>query len=259
MEMKRHDAPQTHRTRSIVALTEAVKIPMAPGRIAFLGAATDAESSVLVQCMCWPMMPDAWTALTQTWRNISVTRAEPANYITTPRTSPSTWVSTCAPQLAAPYRNTTAEESSIAALLMRTPMQVAITIRDTANARSAATGAVQGQALSDCLVIYDHFASLPGRNACTLLVSGRLSSESEQRYQKGFVRCCERMPHALWLRDMHLRFWKEPIEPLPLELAHIVAASVVRHHLHAQATNPIFAAVQAKLARSPSQRKHPEK
>jgi hypothetical protein len=137
-------------------------------------------------------------------------------------------------------------------------MQVAITIRDSRERQGTAIAA-PWQALSDCLSTHDQFVSQPGRRACDMLVSSRQTAESEQRYLEEFLRCRAHMPHAVWLRDMHLRFWEEPVEPLPLELAHIVAASVAHCQLHEEAPNPIFDAVLTKLAHNPFKGKRLDK
>jgi hypothetical protein len=233
--------------------------PLAPDLIAFLGAAhatTDTGESIYVQSMCWPIVPSAWSTLTHAWQAVNVLRDEPLTDSGIPGAPPS-WVSACAPQLAAPFHSTTtAEESSIAALLMRTPTQIAITVVDARETRgTAADRTMQRQALADGLAIYDQCVRTPGRRACDLLLSRAQSAEIHQQYQEELVRCRSRMPDADWLRSMQLRIWDEPVEPLPLELAHIVATSVARHCLDENVPNPVFDAVLAKLAHIPFQLK----
>lgn len=250
--MTKHDTPVARQRSSVVALTQTVDTPLSPGRIAFLGAAADADASVFVQTLCWPVMADAWTALTRSWQAINAGRGGPDGYIAcTKAVPPSAWVSVCAPQLGAPFRGTGAEESSVAALVARTPMQIAIATVDDPNKRGSATGATPLMALSSCLTTYHQIASLPGRQACSLLVSGRHSKHSANALCEAFARCRSHMPEALWLGEMQLRLWKEPVEPLPLELAHVVAESVVRHRLHPKDANPIFDAVRTKRVQDP--------
>lgn len=262
MTIKSHVLPpRPDRTRIPRPMAEAS--PLAPGLIAFLGAAhatTGTGESIYVQSLCWSVVPSAWSTLTHAWQAVSALRDESMADSTIASASPS-WVSACAPQLAAPFRSTTtAEESSIAALLMRTPTQIAITVVDARETRgTAADGTTQRQALANGLAIYDQCVRTPGRSACGLLLSRAQSTEIHQQYQEELVRCRSRMPDADWLRRMQLRMWDEPVEPLPLELAHIVAASVARHCLDEHVPNPVFDAALAKLAHIPFQLKRPAK
>lgn len=237
----------------------AAQMPLATSRVAFLGAAhatTDTGESIYVQSMCWAVVPSAWSTLTHAWQAVRAMRDEPKAYSALAAAPPS-WVSACAPQLAAPFRDTsTAEESSVAALLMRTPTQIAITIVDAReNRETDAAGTSQRPALADGLAIYDDFIRMPGRRACAMLVSRAQSAEIDRQYREELARCRTRMPQADWLRNLQLREWEEPVEPLPLELAHVVAASVVRHRLHENVHNPVFDVVLTKLAHTPFQLK----
>ncbi|MEO7326265.1 MAG: hypothetical protein ABIW82_15695 [Dokdonella sp.] len=136
-------------------------------------------------------------------------------------------------------------------------MQIAITIADARGiARTSATAAEvdqQQQGLSNCLVTYEQFSGAPGRRPCTVIVSRSQGEEVDQQCLETFSRSRTHLPTADPLRDLQLRFWKEPIEPLSLELAHAAAASVVRHRVRDDITNPVFDAVLTKLAHMPFQ------
>lgn len=257
MTIKPHvSAPRPGRARA--ARPPAAEMSLSTSRIAFLGAAhatTDRGESIHVQSICWAVIPSAWSTLTHAWQAVRALRDEPPAFSALAAAPPS-WLSACAPQLAAPFRDaTTAEESSVAALLMRTPIQIAITIVDARENRG--TDATQRPALAEGLAIYDDFTRMPGRRACAMLVSRAHSAEIDQQYREELARCRARMPQADWLRNLQLRGWDEPLEPLPLELAHVVATSVVRHRLHENVPNPVFDAVLTKLAHTPFQLKRP--
>lgn len=141
-------------------------------------------------------------------------------------------------------------------------MQIAVSILDAKQTQETATVSLvaKRQALSGCLEIYDQFVRAPpGRRACAVLVSRAQGVDIDHRSQEELVRCRTRMPEATWLADMQLRIWKEPIEPLPLELAHLIAESVVRRLLHEDVANPIFDATLTKLAHNPFQFKRTTK
>jgi hypothetical protein len=230
---------------------------LAPGRIAFLGSAsaTDAAGSVYVQAMCWAAIPDAWATLACAWQSVHSMRDEIMAYVTAPAT-PASWISVCAPQLSAPFRDTTAEESSVAALITRTPVQIAVTVVEiprTGKETKATAVSAQRHAFANNLAVYDSFLRAPGRHAYSMLVSRIQSAEAEREYREELALCQLRMSGTDWIRDLELRAWKEPVEPLPLELAHVIATSVVRHRHQEELANPVFDAVLAKLVHAPFQ------
>jgi hypothetical protein len=179
----------------------------------------------------------------------------------TAATAPPSWISICAPQLSAPFRDTTAEESSVAALITRTPVQIAVAVIEvpkTSKETAATAVSAQRQALADNLAVYDSFLRVPGRHAYSMLVSRMPSAEAERQYREELALCRSRMSGTDWLRDLQLRAWKEPVEPLPLELAHVIAASVARHRHQQDTPNPVFDAVLTKLVHAPFQVKRPK-
>jgi len=223
-------------------------------RIAFLGTAQGAKvsgESIQVQSLCWPMVPTAWSDLTHAWQRLRELRSE-SPYASTPD-SRSSWVAASAPQLATPFRGTTAEESSVAALLTRTPIRIAISLITTR--RSGEPAAPSGswqQALSACLAIYHEFVRWPARRPCTLFVCRHDEEVTDRQLSNAFHQCRARTPEATWLASAQARVWSESIEPLALELAHLVAASVLRHQLEPSEPNAIFDTVLTKLAPDPS-------
>lgn len=250
--MTHSPAPRASRSRPAVRAQK----PQV-SRIAFLGSArvsTDAGETVFVQSLCWPALPTAWIDLTHALHALWTGRGNPGPHVPG-LDRPPTWVRTCAPQLAAPFAGTVAaEESSIATLLARTPMRAAISVFDSRD-RKATHGTSQ-QALSQCLSVYDQFLRTPLQQSCTLLVSRSQTEAVDQQCLEELGRYRTLMPEASWLRDLQLQFWNETLEPLPLELAQVVAASAARHVLAEDTGNdPLFEAILTKLAHNPIQRR----
>lgn len=228
-------------------------------RIAFLGSAqasNEAGESVMVQALCWPTLPTAWVELTHSLHDVLMGRGNPGPY-TPGMDKPPSWLRACAPQLAKPFCGTAgAEESSIAALLARTSMQAAVVIVDSRDVRTAVA---QPQTLSRCVSVYNQLvqASASTRLPCTMLIAASQGGPADAQCLAELSLCRTLMPHARWLDDLQLQFWSEAIEPLPLELARVVALSTARHVLFEESDDPLFEAVLTKLAHDPLQGKRP--
>jgi hypothetical protein len=224
-------------------------------QIAFLGSArasTETGETVFVQALCWPTIPSAWTDLTQALHALWVGRGKPSPNVPGDGKAP-TWLGTCAPQLSAPFGGAVgAEESSIAALTSRTSMQVAVAIFDSRAV--GATGGAPQQALFQCLSVYDQFVRMPMRLPCTMLVSRSQSEALDEQFLGELARCRLLMPNASWLGDVQLQFWSGAIEPLALEMSHVVAAATARHVLFESRNDSLFEAIATKLAHNPLQR-----
>lgn len=213
------------------------------GGDAFLGSASMpiAGSEFCVYVLCWPIVPAAWRSLVQAWESVGGWRSP---YETTAKPQVAPWIAACAPQLGLPFSGTTAEESTIAAILTRTAMSVAIAVLDG----TQVTGTSQREGLLRCLSSYDKYINVPGRHPCRVLISRGGTGPAYQGCVDAFVHCRKRLPNAEWLQRMELRSWNEPVEPLPLEAAHVIATSVARYRADGEACNPIVDAIRAKLA-----------
>lgn len=255
--------PSTRRRRATQPKPIPAPAPHLPERIAFAGCANaqkDAQASVHVQVLCWPIVPNAWSSLTQAWEIVRAGRGEATAGLAA-LNLPASWIRGCAPQLGAPFRDTPAEESSVAALLTRTPIEIAIAIVDSREAQGTA-GVVeraQPQALSSCLATYSKVVRAQKRAPCALLISRTQGTDVDERFLKEFAHCRTVMTESEWLNELHLRFWNQAVEPLPLELAQVVAAAVLRHQLDDRGFNPIFEAVLTKLVHNPFPYKSPTK
>jgi hypothetical protein len=229
--------------------------PPEVSRIAFLSSAraeNEAGETVLVHSLCWPTVPSAWIELTQALQAVWTGRGKPSPNIPGIDKPPS-WLGTCAPQLSAPFRGAVgAEESSIAALVSRTPMQAAVAIIDSRAVR--VTDGAQQQALFQCLSAYDKFVRTPMRVPCTMLVSRSQSEVLDKQFLDELARCRTLMPSAPWLGDVRLQFWNEAMEPLALEMSRVVAAATARHALFDSGNDALFEAIATKLAHNPLQR-----
>jgi hypothetical protein len=83
-----------------------------------------------------------------------------------------------------------------------------------------------------------------------MLVTRPMATATEAHFQEE-VALRSRLAEATWLRDFELRAWEEPVEPLPLELASVIAASVIRERLHGEVSNPILDAALTKRVHGP--------
>jgi hypothetical protein len=224
---------------------------VSPERIAFCGEATSAgDHKIHVVTFCWPLVANAWTQFTQAWEALHANQGErlpaaPAG----PRPS---WLQGHASQLGARFTDTTAQESTVAALLGRGAFQFAIGTFESPPGIDSSDRAF-GNALADCLTTYASFLKSPGRRPCSMLIARaeKTPKDAEAR-AADFLRCRSRVFEAGWLDDVTMRFWETPREPLPLELANVAAASVARHIEQPDATNPIFDALLTKLSVMPS-------
>ena len=217
------------------------------GSQAFVGSAIlqAADGRVHVYALCWPIVSTGWRSLAQAWDPVRDWRL---SLDSNTKHAPS-WVAECAPQLGMPFRGSSAEESSIAAILMRTPMSVAVSVLDGDGAQ-ATTASNQRQGLVECLSIYDQYLRVPGRQACSVLVVRGHDGGHDQGYTDAFARS-RRSLDVKWLQDMELHVLNAPREPLPLEVAHVVATSIARYRVDEDMDNPIVDTIRAKLSHRP--------
>ncbi|HWT16339.1 MAG TPA: hypothetical protein VN581_11190 [Patescibacteria group bacterium] len=248
-------APSAARTRRKTQIAAAnppiAALPLDPARIAFTGSAQldePAPATVYVQVLCWPIMATAWGSLTQTWRTTRVERGD-RKPPTAAAASVTSWIRACAPQLGAPFRDSTAEDSSIAALLTRTPIEIAVVIQDSRKRRDPAGTREHPQleALSGCLSHYSDAARARRRNPCAMLLSRARGPAIDRQCLKELEHAKSMNSETGSLAQMQLHFWDQPKEPLPLELANVIAAAVLKHLLDRDGFNPVFEAVLGKL------------
>jgi hypothetical protein len=213
------------------------------GSHAFVGSAAFplAGGNVHVHALCWPIVSTGWQSMARTWESVCEWRR---SLDSNAKPHPPSWVAECAPQLGTPFHGTTAEESTIAAIFMRTPMFVAVSVHDG----TATTEVNQRQGLVECLTIYGEYLRVPGKRACGVLVARARDEEAGQGFMDAFARS-QRLLDAQWLQRMEPQSWTDPVEPLPLEVANVIAASIARYRADADIDNPIVDAVRAKLSR----------
>ena len=212
-------------------------------RTAFLGSAQlpIADSSLWIQVLIWPIVPNAWRLLDQTWEAVGGRRE--ATGAGGKSIGPS-WIADCAPQLGAPFCGTTAEESTIAAILSRTAMSIAIAVVNDAPAGNAGLR----QSLLQCLSSYDEYVKIPGHLPCSILVARQHGTAATEARADAFAHSRKWLPNASWLQQMKLCPCDSAPEPLALELTHVIAALVARYRADGEGANPIAEAVRSKLA-----------
>jgi hypothetical protein len=220
----------------------------ASGNHAFVGSATlpIAGGIVSVQALCWPSVLSGWEAMALALGSVREWQHAPTSSLKGQSIS---WIAKCAPQLGGLFNGTPAEESSLAAILVRTGMSVAVSVVDGLPATARTD---QRRGLLECLSVYDSHVGVPGRSACRVLVARASDEASGLAWADAFSYSQRRLPDAAWIHAMQLRVWTEAIDPLPLEVANVIAGSVARYRVDGQGYNPIVHAVRTKLSSLPS-------
>lgn len=253
---------RTRSERSVAPKPSAANRDNSSGRYAFLGSTVlvDRKTVVHATALCWPSVASAWQALTHAWNAIRAERIARDSS----SASPASWIRNCAPQLGMPFQGSvsTAEESSVAAIVARTPMYVAIDIVE-ANAsirKDADIEAIQESGLSNCVAAYDrHLRALSGRQPCHLFIARGQEEATNQQSREAFSRCQRRFSDSAWLQNAELQFWADAAEPLPLEIAQVLAAAISRHSFDPDLPSPIVEALRNKLAQPYPLFSRPEK
>lgn len=199
---------------------------------------------VHIRALCWPIVPNAWALLQQAWTAVYASRHSTSK---DPAAAAASWIGERAPQLSSPFRDTQAEESSVAALLSRTPIQVGLGICRIGDDPVAAAR----QAWAECLGAYNEYLRLPGRSACSTVVTQGLDAGADEASTEALQRVRRRWSEHAWLQDLRLQFMRDDVAPLPLEAASVVAQSIIEHWAGAAGVRAVFDIALAKAARVP--------
>jgi len=218
------------------------------GQVAFVGEAE--EQDLFVQILCWPTIPVAWSMLSEA---ASAMRSVREGLSMSNPVEGSSWLQQVAPQLSRPLeRELGAAESTLATLIGRLPVRFAVAIVEHEADALQTSEALTSRALfSGCLTAYDSFLKSSNQAAFrVMVVPNRGDAQNEQR----LAVYNELLPHldgANRLSTIELAFWPEAKLPLPMEVAQLAAAAVLRHLQDPAQTNPLFDVVRDNLA-SPS-------
>ncbi|WP_363799868.1 hypothetical protein ABU614_07100 [Lysobacter firmicutimachus] len=225
---------------------------MTPDRMAFVASAQGVDGEgvpVSAVVLCWPTVPQAWVEVGYCLRAMLVERGRMLPGIPLPARA--SWLRDCAPQLAAPFQRTAlAEETSVAALLSRAAMRVAVTVVGVGPNRVAAPSS-RAMPLEGCLTTFDREASSASKRDCAFVVSAAQPESIRAEYLDSLELARSRMPGSSLLRDLQLTFLPSGTEPLPTELANVVATSVLRHLQSHGDTDAVFDAARSKFANDP--------
>lgn len=214
---------------------------------------TASGPGVWVRALCWPIVPNAWWLLQQSWGTVCASRQSVGRE---PLGGPPSlsWIGQSAPQLAAPFRDTQAEESSVAALLARTPIQIGIGV-----CTSADPAVAQRETWTECLNVYGEHLRLPGRSACAVVVSQGADADQDRGSIEALARARVRMPESTWMQALRLQFSREAVSPLPLEAASLIARSVAERLIEGPSIHAVLDVAVAKMARVPAFLQRPAK
>lgn len=228
-----------------------------PADVAFLGehevktARGSKEPSRFVQVLCWSRTPMAWPALTQTWEAIKSYREDSSPFTKihkAPIAAPS-WVQTTVPQLGAPFINNPAEESTLAAWIARAHIALVVAIVEVGT--KDGDGVAYRTSLLDCLSAYQTFLKFPAYDPCRVIAAGARTPERTALLTQAFPEALERLRGERALTHLQLRLCAPNENPLPLALATLASAAVVRYLQSPTASNPIYEAIRSKFVAVP--------
>ena len=234
-------------------------VALKPVEVAFLGEcavrAADRHSPPLyVQALCWSRTRQGWTALTQAWDAIKAQRDGTTPHVKLVKgpPPPPSWVLVAAPLLGAPFREITAEESTLAAWIARTQLAFAVAIVDEAGRTGkGADGLPYKAAIGQCLEAYQGFQATPGYDPVRLVMAPAQPPSRDTGLAEAFRDVRARLRGGPVLDGMQLRTCAPGADPLPLALATLAAAAVARHVVEPATANPIYDAVRGKLVHMP--------
>lgn len=214
----------------------AEKAPMRPlpgvESIAFFGNNFETPGEdASAQVLCWPTTPAAWHVLTASWRALRSPDVKRSPAVT------ASWVSQYAPQISTVYNDIAALETSVASLITRASMGMAVAV-STSDRRASPR-----EMFVDCLLGYQEYLRKQGRATWSAAVMD--PSTNGQSIEDQFRVATHGIPFA---KAPTLHFWEGAIDPIPLEIARVSSAAVARYVSNRSAPNPIFDAVRSKLA-----------
>lgn len=228
-----------------------------PVDVAFLGehevkaARGSKEPSRFVQVLCWSRTPVAWPALAQAWESIKAYREDSSPYTKihkAPVAAPS-WVQTTVPQLAAPFINNPAEESTLAAWIARAHIALVAAIVEPG--AKDGDGVMYRTSLLGCLSAYQTFLKFPAYDPCQVIVTAARTTERAALLAAAFPEALDRLRGERSLTHLQLRLCAPDENPLPLALATLASAAVVRYLQSPTANNPIYEAIRSKFVAVP--------
>ena len=213
-----------------------------PEQIAFAGEARNGDRSALV--LCWPTLPAAWSVLAQAAASLLDVRKGSAGAPIGRPPAATPWMQAIAPQLSQPIaHDPMAGESTLAALVRRLPIRMAVAVTDYAADRDVPEPVRCRDLFGGCLAAYDaHLKASQQAAARVVMVKGK-SSSTEILYQASYQEVGTRLTTSGQVGAMDLRFWTDAA-PLPLELAELAAAAVIRYLQDPEKPHPLMEAIK---------------
>lgn len=246
--MPAHDKSNTKAPKKTAAAGRASPLTMpglAPQQVAFVGEA--AEKNVSVQILCWPTIPVAWSMLSEAAAAMRNVRGGLSMSSTVEGSS---WLQLVAPQLSRPLeRELSAAESTLATLVGRLPVRFAVAIAEhEADAQQTSAALTYRSLFSGCLTAYDSFLKTANQAAFRVMVAPNHGDAQNDQQLAVYNELLPHLDGAKRLHAIELAFWPEAKPPLPMEVAQLAAAAVIRHLHEPAQTNPLFDVVRTNLA-----------
>ena len=256
--MAQHNKKLEHRTS--IERPRRVISPAAlkPAEIAFLGefesetaARPVDEKSLFIQVLCWSRTANGWFALNESWDSMKAYRDGTTPFVRPAKSPPPppSWVLAVAPKLGAPFRDNPAEESTLAAWISRAQISFSIAIIEKSKADSE--GTYYRAALLESLGSYQAFLESPAYEPSRLIMTAEHSQLRHTRLVEAFKEARVRLQAETIFEAMQLQPCNLGKYPLPLELANLASAAVLRYLKSPSVSNPIYDAIRLKMAHVP--------
>ncbi len=211
----------------------------------------------VVQVIAWPTLPSSWHQLGMQWAaQRGLHSAVPAN----PLVRPGSWMTVAAPTLTAAFSESTALETSVANLMGRAAIELAIEVVEVGSLTALPTEAsAASKAFVDALTQFSLAQSSARRTRCRRIVvqAPHPTDVLEQAWSRA-------PKHAMRpaLDDLAFDRSLARESTLPLEYCQLVAEACLRVLEDRHAVSPLFDAIENKVLRLPAcllrpQRKKP--
>jgi hypothetical protein len=213
-----------------------------PEHIAFAGEARDGDRSVLV--LCWPTLPAAWSMLAQAAASLLEIRKGSTSASIGRPSAVTHWMQGIAPRLSQPIaHDPMAGESTLAALVRRLPIRMAVAVTDYAADREVPEPVRCRDLFGGCLAAYEaHLKASQQAAARVVMVKGK-NSPMEILYQASYQDVGTRLATSGQVSAMELRFWKDA-PPLSLEAAELAATAAIRYLQDPEKPHPLMEAIK---------------
>jgi len=154
------------------------------------------------------------------------------------------WMQAVAPQLCRPVaHDVVAGESTVATLVRRLPIRMAVAVTEYEPDRDVPEPVRCRDLFGGCLAAYDAYLRETHQAASRVMMVKGKDSSQEILYQASYQEVGARLATSGPMSAMDLRFWADA-PPLPLELAELAAAAVIRYLQNPEKPHPLVETIK---------------